>query len=202
MQVKKIMSKNVITIPITASLQQALALMKESDIRHLPVVEGKKLIGLVSDRDLGSALFPSMIEEIAIKDLLITDVITVGPETMLEDAVRLVYRHKIGCLPVVDEARNLKGIITVADMLAALIQLMGYLSASSRLDVVLPGRPEALEEACHVIRKNGGRIISISATQSNKEQTVHLFRLEKQKSLNRIIDDLTNAGHQVVSSMN
>ena len=60
MQVKKIMSKNVVTVPIEASLDEAMALMKKYEIRHLPVVEGKKLIGLVTDRDIRSAIFPAI----------------------------------------------------------------------------------------------------------------------------------------------
>jgi hypothetical protein len=78
---------------------------------------------------------------------------------------------------------------------------MGFLSASSRIDVVLPGKDDALEEACHIINDHGGRIINISVTQLKQNQMVHLFRLEKM-DLEPIVDDLTKAGHNVLSSMN
>ena len=146
MQVGKIMSQKVVTVSKGASLADAAHLMKEFDIRHLPVVDDQRLIGLVTERDIRAAIFPAMIEELAVKDLMISDPVTVTSETMLEDAARLVYQRKIGCLPVVDEKDRLVGIVTVADMLAALIEFMGFLSSSSRLDVVLPERPIGVEQ--------------------------------------------------------
>ncbi|MEW5723525.1 MAG: CBS and ACT domain-containing protein [Thermodesulfobacteriota bacterium] len=200
MQVSRIMSKNVVTLPVTADLNEAMRLMKEYDIRHLPVVEDGRLVGLVTERDVRGALFPSMIEEISVQDLMITNPITVSPETRLEDAARLVYRRKIGCLPVVDEGRRLVGIVTVADMLAALIELMGFISASSRLDVVLPDRPEALEEALRIIQRNGGQVISVSQTSLCTKKPVHLFRLQK-TDLNPIVEAMKEVGFSVVSSL-
>lgn len=200
MRVQRIMSADVVTLPVTAGLEDAVALMKNHGIRHLPVVDGDRLVGLVTDRDVRGALFAAMIDDISIKDLMVSDPLMVDPETMIEDAARLVYRHKIGCLLVVDESRRLMGIITVADMLAALIELMGFLSASSRLDVALPDRPEAMEEACRIIQQNGGGIIGISLTKVGQDQPVHLFRLKK-TDLEPIVRELTEAGHKVLSTI-
>ncbi|MFH1135165.1 MAG: CBS and ACT domain-containing protein [Pseudomonadota bacterium] len=200
MLVRKIMSKDVVTISESATLEDAVALMKEFDIRHLPVIKDGRLAGLVTEGDVRGARFPAMLEDISVKDLMVNKPITIGPEGLLEDAARLVFRHKIGCLPVVDESGALMGIVTVADMLAALIELMGFLSSSSRLDVVLPDRPEALEEACRLIQQNGGRIISVSMTQIRKDQKVHLFRLQK-TDLAPIVVKMNDSGYPVVSSM-
>lgn len=202
MLVSKIMSKNVVTVSAEAGVQDALALMKEHDIRHLPVLDRKqgRLIGLVTDRDVRGAIVPAMLEDITVQDLMISNPITVNPEAMLEDAARVVYHHKIGCLPVVDENGGLAGIVTVADMLAALIEVMGFLSSSSRLDVVLPERAESLEEACRIIHKNGGRIIGVSLTRMGEEELVHLFRLQK-TDLSPIVEQMTEAGYSVVSSL-
>jgi len=200
MQVRKIMSPNVITIPIQAGLEDAARLMKDYDIRHLPVVDGEVLVGLVTERDVRGAMFPAMLEDISVRDLMVADPTTVTPDTLLEDAARLVYRQKIGCLPVIDREGRLQGIVTVADMLAALIEVMGFLSGSSRLDVELPNRPEALEEAVHIILENGGRIIGVSLTKLDKEQPIHLFRLQK-IDLEPIVSDLSRAGYKVVSSL-
>lgn len=194
------MSKDVVTLPVTADLNEAMRLMKEFDIRHLPVVDDGTLVGLITERDVRGALFPSMLEEISVKDLMINNPVTVSPTTLLEDAARLVYRRKIGSLPVVDEGGRLVGIITVADMLAALIELMGFLSASSRLDVVLPENPEALEKALRIIQKNGGKIIGVSLTRLRKDQPVHLFRLQK-TDLSPIVEEMKKAGYDVVSSL-
>ncbi len=87
----------------------------------------------MTEGDVRGARFPAMLEDISVKDLMVNDPITIGPDGLLEDAARLVYRNKIGCLPVVDDNSALLGIVTVADMLAALIELMGFLSSSSRV---------------------------------------------------------------------
>ncbi|MEW6262654.1 MAG: CBS domain-containing protein [Thermodesulfobacteriota bacterium] len=201
MQVSQIMSHQVITLGPESGLEEAVRLMKEHDIRHLPVVEGDRLVGLVTERDVRSALFPALIEEIKIKDLMIAEPLTIGPEVLIEEAARIIYRHKIGCLPVVDKKRRLKGILTVADLLAALIELMGFLTSSSRLDVILPERDEALQEAVRIIVRHGGRIIGISQTDLKKGQPLHLFRLHK-TDLTPIVRDLNQAGYRVVSSIN
>jgi acetoin utilization protein AcuB len=105
----------------------------------------------VTEGDLRGAIWPSLVEDIQVKDLMITDPVVAQPETMLEEAARLVHQHKIGCLPVVDRRGALMGIITVVDLLAAVIEFMGLLTVSSRLDVRLPKRPEAFEEVLRII---------------------------------------------------
>lgn len=200
MLVRNIMTSKVLTITVGASIQEAGALMKEHNIRHLPVVKGRSLIGLVTDQDVRGALIPAMIEDLSVKDVMTADPITVTPDTTIEDAARLIYRHKIGCLPVVDHHQHLKGIVTVVDMLGAMIELMGFISASSRLDLVLPQRPENLQDALRIVQRHGGRIIGISLTRTRRDQAVYLFRLQK-IDLTPIVQDLTTAGFQVVSSL-
>jgi acetoin utilization protein AcuB len=200
MHVDRIMSRDVVTIKSSAGLEEALGLMKEHDIRHLPVVQNGRLLGLVTERDVRGALFPSMLEEIRIRDLMIRDPFTVRPDMPLEEAARIVYRNKIGCLPVVDDRGRVVGIVTVADMLAALIEVMGFLSASSRLDVRLPDDPEALGKACRIIQQEGGRIINITLTQAPGNRTMHLFRLQKM-DVGPIVKEMERAGFEVDSSL-
>ena len=198
MQVKRIMSRDAVTIAPEAGVEEAMSLMKEYDIRHLPVVDNGRLIGLVTEGDIRGAIFPAMIEDLTMRDLMVSEPITVGPETMLEDAARIVYRHKIGCLPVVDGAGLLQGIVTVADMLGALIEVMGFISATSRMDVILPEQADALENALRIITDGGGRIIGVSLTHLGYSKPVHLFRLQK-TDLDPIAARLTAAGYEVVS---
>lgn len=200
MLVTKIMSKDVITVSESASLEDAAMLMKEHDIRHLPVVRKGRLVGLVTERDVRGALFPSLIEEITVKDLMTSKPVTVSPDTLIEDAARVIYQRKIGCLPVVDEDHEVVGIVTVADMLAALIELMGFLSSSSRLDVILTEAEDSLEKAVRIIQQEGGRVLGVSLTQLRKDKPVHLFRLQK-TDLKDIISKLNKAGYEVISSL-
>ncbi len=197
MQVKNWMIKKVVTISKNGLIPDALTLMKKYSIRHLPVVEDKMLIGLITASDLRQVTFPSLMTEMRLDQLMIKNPITIGPDESLEEAARLIYRYKIGGLPVVDKGK-LVGILTTADILTAFIQLMGVLENSSRLDIQLASRPKAFEEASGIIQQKGGQIISVGMMGKGPKKT-YLFRL-KRCPLEPIIQALGKKGHQVISS--
>jgi acetoin utilization protein AcuB len=198
MQVKNWMVKKVISIPQNSHIVEALSLMKKYSIRHLPVVEGKNLLGLITESDLRPIMIPTLMEEMRLEQLMIKNPVTIGPDESLEEAARLIYRYKIGGLPVVDKGK-LVGIITTPDILAAFIQLMGVFEASSRLDIQLAGRPKAFEEASGIIQKRGGEIISVGMMGKGQKKT-YLFRL-KRTPLEPIIQALEKQGHRVITSV-
>jgi len=190
------MSRNLVTVTSTTSIQGAIQLMKTHSIRHLPVVDDGRFVGFVTESDLRGVIIPSMIEDISINDVMITNPITVAPEDTVEKAAILLHRHKIGGLPVVDEDRLL-GIITVADVLESFIQFMGVLEGSSRLDIVLKEAPGSLEEAVRLMTQAGGHIMSVGVTTEDDHPAVYAFRLRKME-LTSLIEQLDNAGHKVV----
>jgi acetoin utilization protein AcuB len=199
MQVKNWMVKKVITIPPHCSLLEALTLMKQYSIRHLPVVENKTLLGLISESDLRQCLISSsLMEEIRLDQIMIKNPVIIGPNESLEEAARLIYRYKIGGLPVVDRGK-LVGILTTPDILTAFIQLMGVLEASSRLDIQLAPKVKAFEEASGIIQKKGGEIISVGMMGKGARKT-YLFRLRR-APLDPIIQALEKSGHKVVASV-
>ena len=198
MQVKNWMIKKVVTISKNGQIMEALNLMKKYSIRHLPVVEGKILKGLITENDLRQVMIPSLMEEMRLDQVMIKNPVTIGPEESLEEAARLIYRYKIGGLPVVDKGR-LVGILTTPDILTAFIQLMGVLEASSRLDIQLAARPRAFEEVSGVIHQKGGQIISVGMIGKGQKKS-YLFRL-KRCPLDPIIQALEKKGHRVISSL-
>ena len=189
------MSRNLVTVASGASIQTAIQLMKKHSIRHLPVVDDDCFVGFVTESDLRGVIIPSMIEDISINDVMITNPITVAPRDTIEKAAILLYRHKIGGLPVVDDNR-LVGIITVADVLESFIQFMGVLESSSRLDIVLKAVPGSLEDAVRIITQAGGHIMSVGVTTADESTAVYAFRLRKM-DLKPLMDQLDRAGHQV-----
>lgn len=200
MLVKKFMSSKLVTVSEEASIAEAVNLLKKHSIRHLPVVKGEKVVGLVTETELRGAIFPAMLEDLTVKDVMINQPVTVDPEAPLEEAARLIYHNKVTALPVVDKTGELRGIISMVDMLLALIDLMGFISASSRLDIILPDRPDAFEEVIRIVQENGGSIINISMTRLNDSQQVHLFRLEK-INLDPIVEKLNALDYEVVSRL-
>ncbi|MEE9556677.1 MAG: CBS and ACT domain-containing protein [Candidatus Adiutricales bacterium] len=200
MLVKKFMSSKLVTVSEEASIAEAVNLLKKHSIRHLPVVKGEKVVGLVTETELRGAIFPAMLEDLTVKDVMINQPVTVDPEAPLEEAARLIYHNMVTALPVVDKTGELRGIISMVDMLLALIDLMGFISASSRLDIILPDRPDAFEEVIRIVQENGGSIISISITRLDDSQQVHLFRLGK-INLDPIVEKLNALDYEVVSRL-
>jgi acetoin utilization protein AcuB len=177
MKIRDLMIPDPIAITATASIADAIELMKSNHIRHLPVVsKGRKLEGLVTLADLKQGLIPSMLGDVDLKDLMITDPITVAPEDDIETAAQIIYKHKIGGLPVTKNGR-LVGIITETDMLRAFIDMMGILSSTSRLDVAAGNKPESLKKMLQIISDNGGDVINILMTLEKARKRVYHFRL-------------------------
>ena len=198
MKVKNWMSRPPVTISPDASIPEAIQLMRKHSIRHVPVVEKKKLVGLVTESDIRQAYLASLIEEIKVKDVMIKDPITTSPESHLEEAAELLYRQGIGGLPVV-EGDEVVGVITVTDIVAAFIQIMGILKESCRLDVVLGGKPKAFEHISQIIRKHGGEIISVGISgPEDKKKRVYYLRLTK-CDIKAVAKEVEEAGYKVVS---
>ncbi|MEZ4528962.1 MAG: CBS and ACT domain-containing protein [Desulfobacterales bacterium] len=177
MKVRSLMMADPITIQENASVEEAIALMKSSRIRHLPVVSGdNSLRGFLTLADLKEGLLPSMLSDVSLKDLIIRDPITVAPDDDIEKAARRIYRHKISGLPVV-EGNRLVGILTESDILRTFIDMMGILTSSSRLEVVIRDDPSAFKKALQIIQASGGDIINVSLTVQETGSRIYYFRL-------------------------
>ena len=177
MRIKDLMIPDPITITEKASIEEALELMKINSIRHLPVVmKSKKLAGFVTLADLKQGLIPSMVADLSLTDLMIKDPIAVEPDDDIEIAAMLIYKHKIGGMPVIKNSKVV-GIITESDILHAFIVMMGLLSESSRIDVVIGDQPGLLKKALQIIHDKGGDIINIGLTALQSPKKTYYFRL-------------------------
>jgi len=127
MKIKDIMVKEVATLDVNDELSLANDIMRLGRIRHLPVVDGSKLVGIVSERDLfrsslaqalgyGTKATRDLMKTIRIKDIMVGEVITVTSEMHLARAVQLMLEKKIGCLPVVEDDQ-LVGLVTETDVI-------------------------------------------------------------------------------------
>jgi acetoin utilization protein AcuB len=197
MKIKSLMISNPVTVTDSASIQHAIELMKEKGFRHLPIVSKEmKLKGFVTLSDLKQGLIPAMLGNVTLKDLMITDPISVGPDDDLETAARLIYEHKISGMPVV-KSNKLVGIITESDILRAFIDMMGILTGSSRIEVMVGAEPEAFNQVVEIIRKQGGEIINIGMTAQQSSSRIYTFRLSTLKTT-AIEKALVNAGFQIL----
>ncbi len=200
MKINDLMISNPITITAKASIAEAIELMKLNSIRHLPVVSKKKSIrGFVTLADLKQGIIPSMLGDLTLSDLMIRDPIMVAPDDDIEIAAQLIYKHKIGGMPVV-KGKQLVGIITESDILRAFIDMMGILTASSRIDVEIGTEPSELQKAMRIINENGGDIVNVGMTAPKANNRVYYFRLSACKT--KIIKEaLENQGYHVLAAM-
>lgn len=133
--IESIMTTELITVPPSASLAEARSLMHDNRIHHLPVVTGDDtLVGLLTLTDLLASTDSKLRDsdsrihasDICIREVMVTDVITVDERASLRQAALFIEKHKIGCLPVIGDGK-LKGIITDTDFVAVAINLLEQL---------------------------------------------------------------------------
>ena len=185
MKIHALMIPDPITTTENASISDAIELMKINSIRHLPVVSEGHL--------------PSLLGDISLSDLMIKDPIVIDPDSDIETAARLIYKHKISGIPVVKN-NQLVGIITETDILRAFIDMMGLLTASSRIDVIIGDQPGAFRAALQIINDNGGDVISVGMTGQEASKRAYYFRLTSCKT-DVIRRALEKEGFEVLNAM-
>ena len=142
MKVKDYMQKSVFTVEPDETIDRVFFLLHYEKIRHLPVIDKKKVVGIVSDRDLYKALGPrsrrgSVVQSSGdtalyviprkARHIMRRGVITIGPDEPMSAAATMMARKKIGALPVVNNAGKLIGILTATDILMQFAKLSAAL---------------------------------------------------------------------------
>jgi acetoin utilization protein AcuB len=204
--------RNPVTISPDASFFEARNLIHEKGVRHLPVVgKSGKLVGIVTDRDIREAA-PSDATLLSVQELnyllgklkvsaFMTPkekLITITPDTLIEEAVQLMHDHKIGCLPVM-EGDKLYGIFTETDALAHLVDVFGLKMKGTRLSVALEDKPGTMLGILEVIKKHNVNIISIvTASFAVEGKRIAAIRI-KTEDYKNIVKDLEKAGYEVLS---
>ncbi|HEY6580458.1 MAG TPA: CBS and ACT domain-containing protein [Rubrobacter sp.] len=184
LRVRDSMTRDVFTLGPEASAAEAWALCNDHNIRHVPVVEEDRLVGLVSDRDLrdvrggGGDRESDTPRWVRLGDMMTKNIVTIHPLDTIEHAAREIYDRKIGCLPVVAEG-ELVGIITSADMMRTLIELVGARGRGSWVEVEVPNEPGMLADVTDVVRDRKVNIAGIFLGPADRETNrVVVLRLE------------------------
>lgn len=135
MQIRELMSTDLVTLTEDETLAHAQRCMARGRIRHLPVVRGRQLVGLLTHRDLLAASFSIFAEvghaeqrrifvTVPVVEAMHRDVVTVAPDLSVKEAAGILLKNKYGCLPVVDGSGDLVGIVTEADFLRLTVRLL------------------------------------------------------------------------------
>ena len=206
MLVKDWMSSEVITIEENDSMQEALKLLKEHDIRMLPVMKKGKLVGIVTDRDLKKAS-PSdattlevhellyLLTQVEVKEIMTRDPVTVPPDYTVEETAQVLLENKISGAPVMDKTGKVIGTITQTDLFRVLISLTGVASGGIQFGFYLEDKPGSIKQVADIIRQYGGRMVSILTSYDGvadgyRNVFIRMHSVERSK-LQRLKDKLS-----------
>jgi acetoin utilization protein AcuB len=200
MLIKEIMHGDVISVTPQTKLCEAYKIMNENKIRHLPVLENEKLVGIVTDRDLRyatSKLAETPFDPDAeVAEVMTKQVITAHPEDPIETAARIMRDLKISSLVVVENER-VKGIVTGIDLLDALLLLTGVRRPSGRLDVRLTDRAGELAKLTALLAEKNINIHSVLSYHEKDDRVRVVLRLNTMEIRN-IAEELCALGIEVI----
>ncbi|HRD50370.1 MAG: CBS domain-containing protein [Candidatus Competibacter sp.] len=205
MYVDRIMTREVLQVTETTRVPQLAALMRDRHIRHLPVARDGQLVGLVTHHDL-ERVSPSPVTTLSVGEanyllgkltaaqVMQTPVVTCAPDTLVEEAARLLRQEKIGCLPVVENGR-LVGILTHEDVLDFFLDITGCLMEdTTRIAVHLPDTIGQLGRLLSTINDAGGYIATVVSPlhpdQTGLRIAVVRYRAGTPRALNQHLRDL------------
>ncbi len=179
MFVRDYMTRNPITVTPDTTFPQAIKAIRNNKIRHLPVVEGNKLVGIIVENDLLSnqpskattlSVFEiySLLNSLQVNQMMSKPVITVEGDCPIEEAARIMVEKKISCLPVM-AGSDLVGIITETDIFRALVVVLGGKERGLRLTLRLPDKVGELAAVSAKIAETGGNIVSVTSSSQGLE---------------------------------
>ncbi len=200
MLVRDIMRSPAVAIPPETRLQDAYRILREKAIRHLPVLEGGRLVGVVTDRDLRlatSALAPAPFPpESVVSAVMSRNPLTADPSDPVEDAARTMREKKIGCLPVV-EGGSVVGIVTGLDLLDALMRMTGIDKPSGRIEVRLRDEPGELALLTGFLGQRGLNIHSVLTSSDGPDNLRVVLRVGSIET-RLLAEDMRRADFDVV----
>ncbi|HEX3012523.1 MAG TPA: CBS and ACT domain-containing protein [Syntrophomonadaceae bacterium] len=211
MKVRDRMTENPKTIDLNASVTDAFTLMKENNFRRLPVMDKGQLIGIITLGDLNQAA-PSMATSLSIhelnyllarttiKDVLPPDqkVVTIGPDVYIETAAKIMRKHTISGLPVMENGK-LVGMVTETDIFDAFIDILGVKSAHTRIDCYIAERPGTLGEITNLFGGKGMNIINTVVFYDERKQQYKLILRVEELHCDEVLAELKRRGYEVES---
>lgn len=195
------MSADVVTVDPDTTLADALEAIRSNNIRHLPVLDGGKLAGVVTDRDLRLALGPrgEPADGATVSDVMSPSPITVSPDTPVEEAGRVLIEHRIGCLPVI-ENDELVGILTESDLLRSFVELMVGRDLHTRLELLMPDRPGELARVVRLVGIDYGiNITGVVVPPTQGDRALVVLHLETDVATNDLVAHLRKLGYEAGS---
>jgi len=211
MRIRDMMTRNPMTVDSETLVMDARKIMKENNVRRLPVVDKGKLLGIVTKHDILEAS-PSpatslsvhelnyLLSKMKVKEIMKKNPVTLTPDTPFEEALKIGQEKKIGSFPVVENGK-LVGIATESDIVRFLTRALGVREEGSRITIEgLGGKLSDLEKIISIVNQHNTIVLSmISLPRTEKKEWMIVLRL-KTSSPDPIVKDFKKAGFNVTYS--
>lgn len=209
MYVKNRMTKNPICIDINSKISEVVDIMNERELHRIPVVSGRKLVGLVTEGMIskkGATKATSLsiyelnylLSKTSVDAIMVRDVITIHEDRFLEDAALMMYKHDIGCLPVVNDDNEVVGILTSNDVLSSFLDILGYLESGSRVCIEVKDELGTIGNLSEVFVRNNCNITHLGVYSQHNGYADMIIRIDTFQT-DALEKDLEEHGYKVLS---
>lgn len=183
------MTKHPVSVNSNATIGDVNNLMRKNNFHRMLVIDGGKLVGYLSDRDIARVTpspatslskfeIRSLLDKLSVKDIMKTKVITVNEDATIEEAALIMYQNKVGGLPVISEVGAVVGIITATDILKTFVDVMGLPRGNkTRMTLSIGNEVGTVAAITKIFADNGvnlDSVITCSQDGKNYELVVRL----------------------------
>lgn len=209
MAVKDFMTTKVVYVSPDTTVAHAADMMREKNLRRLPVIENDRLVGLLTESAMAAAT-PSkattlsiyemnyLLNKTKVRDIMVKDVITVAPYASLEDAIYIMMTNGIAVLPVAEDG-ILSGIITDKDIFRTFLEISGYGEEGVRVRLIVANTVGVLETVVNIISTEGHNIRRLVIANRTAEKVIIEVQIDGDFETESLKEKLTEADLQVVS---
>jgi len=182
MLVRDVMTAPAVAIDPEEPISDVTALLAQRGVRHFPVVEKGRVVGIVSDRDVRTVgsdhpdARPGVRPNDPVRRIMRHPVWTAHPLDPIEDTAKFLRDHAIGAMPVVED-EDLIGIVSASDLLDALVRMTGVGQAASRFEVELANRPGALARLLTRLSELDANVVSVLTPYSDPDVVRFVLRV-------------------------
>ena len=205
------MTKHPISVTSNATIGDVDRLMKKNKFHRMIVIDDGKLVGYLSDRDimrvtpspatsLSKFEIRSLLDKLKVKDIMQTNVITVGEDATIEEAALIMYRNKVGGLPVISEVGAVVGIITATDILKTFVDVMGLPRGNkTRVTLSIENKIGTVAAITKIFADNGVNLDSvITCSQDGKNYELVVRLDDRLQGFNDVKKQLEMNGYKII----
>lgn len=208
------MTKHPVTMTSDATVGEVDRVMKKNKFHRMIIVDGGKLVGYLSDRDvmrvapspatsLSKFEIRSLLDKLKVRDIMQKKVVTVSENATIEEAALIMYNNKVGGLPVISEVGAVVGIITATDILKTFVNVMGLpQGGKTRITLDVKNKVGVMAEVTKIFSDNGINIDSMITCRQDSDSYEIVVRIDAhQELLEKIKNQLESRGHKIIHTV-